>query len=990
MGALQLKFIGELEVLRDGERLELPASRKTRALLAYLALNRRPFRREHLCALLWEIPDDPRGSLRWSLSKLRRLVDDAAQVRIVADRSTVAFDPAGAAIDIDALAAVAEGDLDRCPLETLEAAAGLYLGTPLEGLDLPDLPDYDAWRHAECDAVRRSQVRLLTALVRRQADDPERALPHARTLVRLDPHDERARAALVRLLIALGRDDQAEQQFKLGMRMLQEVGAQPGGELDRAWRRPAARTAAPANRSPELARPLLESCPAPASARPIGRDAEIDVITTTLSRVIEQRRCCVLVICGEPGIGKSRLLATSATLAANSGALLLESCAYESEAIRPFAVWIDALRKLDAGAADAIFKQRDHTNRDRLFDALSDAIAARASVQPVALIFDDLQWADESSAAALHYVARMNRDQPLLCVFACREDELRENAPACRALRELRQTGLLQDIKLGPLAPEALRELISASSPQANSERLSRQCSGNPLLAIELARAEAAGDNARSLGDLVQERLARFDKEGGNVLRWAAVLAPRIDAATLARVTGLDWNRIGEVLQTAARQAMLLPVEQQFRFSHDLIARGIYDSISLAQRRSMHRRVAELLEQDSALDPERAADLAHHASQSGDAGLAARAMISAGRLCLRFFANQQALALARKGLQWVAQLPAAERVCPTIELREVMMTAAPLEDWRAAAREYAELAEQALDQGALTHARRAYYMASYVNWMHGHWDGAREEILQAERAARGGDDQEHIIGMAEAARCLVMLERDLPHADAMLMEVQALAARKHLRHPAIPAALGMLRFHENRLDEAAEQFKSARILARSSGDRISEFQANEYLAMIDIERGRPEAARAYCATLIELGEKLREGSERCFARTLDALCHYAITDDATPLDPALADLRAADAKYRLAYALNRAALVDLERQKPQAAIHRATEALRCAETLERGSEVMLAHILLARAHRAANDEPACARHIAALADFEDAPVAEWTRSRAAGLRTMLD
>ena len=93
-------------------------------------------------------------------------------------------------------------------------------------------------------------------------------------------------------------------------------------------------------------------------------------------------------------------------------------------------------------------------------------------------------------------------------------------------------------------------------------------------------------------------------------------------------------------------------------------------------------------------------------------------------------------------------------------------------------------------------------MASYVHWMHGQFGGAREEILQSERVARGGSDEEHIVGMAEAARCLAMLERDLTHADAMLMEAQALAARKGMTHHAIPAALGMLRFHENKLDEA--------------------------------------------------------------------------------------------------------------------------------------------------------------------------------------------
>src|SRR5690606_40919747 len=195
----------------------------------------------------------------------------------------------------------------------------------------------------------------------------------------------------------------------------------------------------------------------------------------------------------------------------------------------------------------------------------------------------------------------------------------------------------------GPLPEADVRTLISLRVPDANGVELSRECGGNPLLAIELARAEAAGDSGQSLDELVQERLARLDHESGEVLRWAAVLAPRIDAATLARVTGLDWNGIGEALETGARHAMLLPTERGFRFSHDLIARSIYSRISPARRRTMHRRVAELLERDTALDLEHAADLAHHAAQSGDPGLCARAMVSAGKLCLRFFANAEAL-----------------------------------------------------------------------------------------------------------------------------------------------------------------------------------------------------------------------------------------------------------------------------------------------------------------------------------------------------------
>jgi hypothetical protein len=195
----------------------------------------------------------------------------------------------------------------------------------------------------------------------------------------------------------------------------------------------------------------------------------------------------------------------------------------------------------------------------------------------------------------------------------------------------------------------------------------------------------------------------------------------------------------------------------------------------------------------------------------------------------------------------------------------------------------------------------------------------------------------------------------------------------------------MLRFHENKLDESVELFKEARTLARAHGDRLNEFQANEYLAMIDFERGRPEAARAHCKALIELGDKLREGSERPFAHALDALCHYALADDAAPLDAALADLRAADAKHRLAYTLTRAALLDVERRRPDAAIARASEALGYAEALDRATEILLAHAVLARARQAVADTAGYNKHMAALKSLERVPVAQWARDRASAV-----
>ena len=95
---LQINYIGDFEVIRDGKPVSLPPSRKTRALLAYLSLNPRQFRRDALCELLWEIPDDPRGSLRWTLSKLRRAVDSDKHKRIIADRTNYLDWPAATSV----------------------------------------------------------------------------------------------------------------------------------------------------------------------------------------------------------------------------------------------------------------------------------------------------------------------------------------------------------------------------------------------------------------------------------------------------------------------------------------------------------------------------------------------------------------------------------------------------------------------------------------------------------------------------------------------------------------------------------------------------------------------------------------------------------------------------------------------------------------------------------------------------------------------------
>ena len=121
---LHVQLLGELRVTRGSDVVALPTSRKTRALLAFLALTGRPHRRERLCDLFWELPDDPRGALRWSLSKLRAVLNNLARPRVDADRERVALVLDCDEVDLRAIrAALAVVLADCCAVFRLVCAA---------------------------------------------------------------------------------------------------------------------------------------------------------------------------------------------------------------------------------------------------------------------------------------------------------------------------------------------------------------------------------------------------------------------------------------------------------------------------------------------------------------------------------------------------------------------------------------------------------------------------------------------------------------------------------------------------------------------------------------------------------------------------------------------------------------------------------------------------------------------------------------------------
>ncbi len=212
---------------RDGRLLPLPQSRKTRVLLAYLILKGAPQRRDALCDLLWTLPDDPRASLRWSLSKLRPLLNGEGAERLAADRERVGFLRIGAEVDVLALeeACALPGRLDDRALARLADACA---GTLLAGLDLPDHPAYEAWRLAQQERGRQLRLRLLHELLGRTSLGAGERSRFLRMRVELDPGCEEAHAQLLLHLRWAGGAGEAEAQAAISRKMLEEAGTVPG------------------------------------------------------------------------------------------------------------------------------------------------------------------------------------------------------------------------------------------------------------------------------------------------------------------------------------------------------------------------------------------------------------------------------------------------------------------------------------------------------------------------------------------------------------------------------------------------------------------------------------------------------------------------------------------------------------------------------------------------------------------------------------------
>nr|WP_152568905.1 BTAD domain-containing putative transcriptional regulator [Microvirga sp. BSC39] len=224
-------MLGPLAILRGSEPVPLPASRKVRALFAYLALAPHPPTRSHLCELLWDVPNDPRGELRWSLSKIRRIVGDAG--RIGTEGDTVRLDLSGCHVDALQLDGIARQGIAVQSLPALCQMADGFAGEFLDGFTLDRSPAFNAWLVAQRRHYRGLQTGVLEHLVD-HLGEAESGL-YLERWAALSPLDERVHARLLRMLARQQRVQEGKSHLDAVIRLFDQEGLD-SAPLREVWR----------------------------------------------------------------------------------------------------------------------------------------------------------------------------------------------------------------------------------------------------------------------------------------------------------------------------------------------------------------------------------------------------------------------------------------------------------------------------------------------------------------------------------------------------------------------------------------------------------------------------------------------------------------------------------------------------------------------------------------------------------------------------------
>jgi DNA-binding SARP family transcriptional activator len=724
----RVQLCGRLSVELGGdERTSALRGKQVPLLFAYLVFNRhRPVGREELIGALWpdQAPRSQDAALRTLLSRLR----SAMGATVLAGRDELVLElPEPVWVDVEAAAAHVESALEairRRDARQAWALAQVPLNIAGRGL----LPGAQAtWlesRRRELDDLRLQALEIIgragMGLGSAQLGSVKRA---AQSLIEAEPYRESGYVLLMEALEAQGNVAEALRIFeRLRALLRDELGITPSPDAIAAHARLVRPGQAPAERRlavdgahhGEARVPVPAELGAQAGATMLGRETELAELERWMRGAAEKadaRGERLMLLSGDPGVGKTRLLAEVAGRAHAAGTLVLAGRATDDSLV-PFQPFLEALggyvetvslaelRVVASRTGSELsrlipeLRRRlpelpppedgdSETERYRLFEAVVDLLRELSASAPVLIVLDDLHSADRPTLMLLRHLARASRSGSVSILGAYRAtDRWREGFGA--ALAGLRQQRVLRQLDIDGLPEREAQRLVSLRLGRPPSAEFSRalyqETEGNPFFIEEIVRhLTDAGIEAHTAGahelheiglpddvrEVISRRLDRLSEDTVETMRVASVIGRDFGALLLERVLGLDEERFLASLEESLDAKLVCEhpsIPDRYSFAHALIRETLYGSMSTERRARLHRRVGLALEGDDS--EAHTHELALHftrAAQAQDAERAIRYAVRAGEQAAGMLAHDQAAEHYENALSVLQRFARGER-----------------------------------------------------------------------------------------------------------------------------------------------------------------------------------------------------------------------------------------------------------------------------------------------------------------------------------------
>jgi DNA-binding SARP family transcriptional activator/tetratricopeptide (TPR) repeat protein len=646
---LRLRLLGDLQV--EGCNSARLARRQLRTLLKVLALHHdRPVGLDKLVDCLWgdDPPARPADQVSVLVSRLRGVLG-ADRVR----RSDAGYSVVIDWLDLDALreyAAQAERRLAAGAVGAARTAASAGLALA-RGPLVADEPDA-WWAEAERSAVDLLVTRLhhTAAAAALAASDWANAAELSHRVLTADPYDEVALRALMEALAQSGRPASAVAAYAGAReRLASDLGISPAAETE------ALHTAILLGDLPVT--PARDTSVGTVPVELPGRAGAIGALDALLERA-ERGSGQVGLIEGEAGIGKSRLLQVWSERLATRGAQVVAVAGDELGRTLPLQPLLDAVSALvrragaggaaqilgpdisvlgpllgaqtePAGTAQLAALTDPGAGQALLFAALFSVLRRQAEHEPLVLVIDDVHLADTATTRWLGQAVRRLADSRVAVVAARRAEE---PIPLPGATT----------ITLGPLDLDGAAAIVGSG----RAVELHARSGGHPLFLVELAAADVRDELPASIRHAVEERCARAGPAAAT-LRAAAVIGPEIDLDLLAAVTTTTPGELLDHLEEGVRRRFLVEDGPRFTFAHSLVREALASAVGAARAAYIHRGTARVLGSRPGADP---LAVARHARLGGELAAASAMLVTAARMAVARFDQEEALRLLNEAV----------------------------------------------------------------------------------------------------------------------------------------------------------------------------------------------------------------------------------------------------------------------------------------------------------------------------------------------------